>query len=100
MYKTLGPLQAGKNARFIVALENAWPKIVAALCPSSDLPAATVQGAGEPVAWRIRIREGSKTLYAYTERLPFEPDADLDITVLGQPEALALAALPEQDASK
>lgn len=31
MYKTLGPLQAGKNARFIVALENAWPKILAAL---------------------------------------------------------------------
>lgn len=35
MYKSLGPLQAGKNARFIVALENAWPKILAALAVPS-----------------------------------------------------------------
>lgn len=60
---------------------------IAALSPSGT-------GAAEPVAWRIRVRQGSKTLYAYTERLPFEPDADSDIVVLGEPEALGRLATP------
>ena len=48
-----------------------------------------------PVAWRIRVRDGkmsgSLTYHIYTERLPYEPDADSKITVLGQPQPVYLA---------
>lgn len=39
----------------------------------------------EPIAWRIRVRErGGTTYHVYTERLPFEPDADSGIIAIGK----------------
>lgn len=54
------------------------------------LRSAPVAGA-EPIAWRIRIREGSKTYHVYTEKLPFEPDDDAKIAVLSGPQPVYLA---------
>ena len=56
----------------------------------------------EPVAWRIRIRKDSTTYYIYTERLPFEPDEDSRIVILGEPvplyETTPLALTTEKEA--
>lgn len=61
------------------------------LADGAALSAPHPQARGEddqPVAWRIRIRIGSATQFTYTERLPYEPDCDSRIVVLGEPEPL------------
>ncbi len=46
---------------------------------------------GEPIAWSTRVRDGGMTYNTYTERLPFEPDLDSRIVVLGEPVPLYVA---------
>lgn len=60
------------------------------------LSSAPAGGTGEPVAWRIRVREGSKTYHIYTERLPFEPDVDSNVFPIGEPVAV-FASAPKTD---
>ena len=59
--------------------------------------AAPVEDAkGEPVAWRVRVRNGSHTYNEYTERLPFEPLVGSPVKVLGEPEPLYTHPEPSQ----
>lgn len=44
----------------------------------------------EPVAWRIRVREGNSTFHIYTERLPYDPGTDRTV-VFGEPQPVYLA---------
>jgi len=48
----------------------------------------SLDAVGEPVAWRIRVRNGPHTYNEYTERLPFEPLVGSPVKVLGEPESL------------
>jgi hypothetical protein len=52
---------------------------------------------GEPVAWRVRVTDNGRTMYAYTERLPFEPMEGSGVKVRSEPEPLFLAAPPAGD---
>lgn len=59
--------------------------ILSLLRPAEPVEA---EGVGEPVAWRIRVRNGPHTYNEYTERLPFEPLVGSPVKVLGEPESL------------
>jgi hypothetical protein len=83
----------------VFRMREADQKLIVAALRTAALAAPQPQaGASEPVAWKVRVREGSKTYSAYTERLPFSPDDFSGVVAIGEP--IPLYATPSPTAAR